>query len=263
MIDDERSSFRPSWIALPLDDPSSEGFRIEKALLPIPPSGVRSHERRGPQVALDPAIRVRDDLVGRTVGDDATVPEQQDTVRMRQCKVHVVRDEIDTLEPGDGQHLADEALGGADDPAPPTARQGSASTVAARARWPARDASAARMTGRAAVAPGCSRDRRAMSVAGRRRSAHRRSRGRVQGSSGRTRAPRGPFARTASGLGSGKRSRTWSRARPSSARRRRGHRHRSSRRSAAAAASRSGTAWSCRSRWGRARRRSGFGRAAR
>src|SRR5690242_11465062 len=89
-----RSSFHP-WMttAFAGHDAACEGSGIEEALLPFPPPGIRSHERRGPQVAFDPAIRIRYHVPGRTVGDDPAVPEQQDTVRVSQCKVHIVSDQ--------------------------------------------------------------------------------------------------------------------------------------------------------------------------
>src|SRR5690349_622474 len=96
-------SFHPwSSAALLGHDAACEGFGIEEALGPIRPPGVRSHERRGPQIASDPAIRIRYDVLGRTVSDDPAVPEQQDTVRVSQCKVYVVRDEVHALEAGHG-----------------------------------------------------------------------------------------------------------------------------------------------------------------
>ncbi len=85
------------------------------------PSSAARHDGRWPrisevgtQVACAPAIDSSSmTSIGRPVGDDLTVPEQQDTVCVRQCKVHVVRDEVDALEAGDRHDLAHERLGGA------------------------------------------------------------------------------------------------------------------------------------------------------
>ena len=60
------------------------------------------------KVAGPPASCVRDHIDRRTVGHDPTVPEQEDTVCMRQCKVDVVGHEVEAAQPGDGHHGAHE-----------------------------------------------------------------------------------------------------------------------------------------------------------
>src|SRR5436309_774725 len=65
------------------------------------PLGIGAHQGCHAKVAGTPAILVLDHLGRRAIGDDLSVPEQENTARVRQCKVYVVRDEVDRLELGD------------------------------------------------------------------------------------------------------------------------------------------------------------------
>ena len=158
-----------------------------------PSMDVGLHQRRHPQVACPPARASAMTSIGRAVGHDLTVPEQQDTVCVRQCKVHVVRDEVEASRPGDGQDLAHERGGGAVIlPADGSSRISVAGR--GRGRWRAPGASAGRTRASAAAARGCPRAGRATCAAGSRRRARRTS----AGSRPRFRGPKSSSSRRSS-----------------------------------------------------------------
>ena len=73
--------------------------------------GIGAHQRGWAKVARDPAIHVLDDPAGRAVRDDLTIPKQQDTVCVRQCKIDIVGHEVHGFEVRDREDLAHEASG--------------------------------------------------------------------------------------------------------------------------------------------------------
>src|SRR3954453_19942710 len=93
-------------LLLPLcEQPAGESLAVEKSIVAAAPAGIGPHERRQPQVAADPAIFILDDVARGAVPNDLAVPEEQDTVRVHQCKVHVMRYEVDRVQARDRQDL--------------------------------------------------------------------------------------------------------------------------------------------------------------